>query len=507
MTVDWRRAASPAVVLGVLTFAIHLLANGGYGIFRDELYFIVCGQRPDWGYVDQPPLVPLIAAWSYALAGDWLTGFRLVPGLVFAITVGATAQFARLVGGGRFAQWLAGLCALAAPQYLANGVFVSTDMFQPLTWLGVAWCLVKLVQTSNQRWWIALALVMAFSLWSKYAIIFFIAALAVGAVFTPLRASLAKPWIYIAAALAAVLVLPNILWQQAHGWPFLELGSAAVHGKNRVLSPLTFFGQQLLIMGPALALVWGAGLWKFAIKPQYAAYRVFPITYGLLAVFFIVEHGKAYYLTPVYPILFAGGALFWEEKLKGLWGRGVAAFLAVSTGVVLAPLAMPVLPEESYIAYSEAIGISPKATAGENLKLARLPQHFADMHGWPEMAAKVAAAYRALPPADRAKAVFFGTNYGEAAAVDVYGRRLGLPPAISGHNQYWLWGPRGADGSVIIEIGGTREQHLEDFDSVELAGRLDDPYAMPYETDQPVWIERGLKRPLAEVWPEVKHYE
>jgi hypothetical protein len=507
MTIDWRKAATPAFVLGAVTLLIHLAANGGYGVFRDELYFIVCGRRLDWGFVDQPPLIPLIAAWSWALSDGWLAAFRLVPAVVMAITVGATAEFTRQIGGGRFAQWLAGICVLAAPVFQANGLFLGTDVFQPLTWLGAAWCLIKVAERRDERWWIGFALVVAFSLWSKYAIVFFVGALAVGALFTPLRQSLLKPWVYIAAVLATVLILPNVLWQAAHGWPFFELGSAGVHGKNRVLSPGAFFGQQLLIIGPTLALVWIAGLIKFAYKPANPVWRAIAIAYVLLAVFFIVEHGKANYLMPIYPLLFAGGALFWEDLLKPLWARGLALFLAASMGVMLMPLALPVLSEEAYIAYSEAIGVSPKATAGENLKLARLPQHFADMHGWPEMAAKVAAIYHALPPEERKHAVFFGGNYGEAAAIDVLGEKLGLPPAISGHNHYWLWGPRNADGSVIIEIGGTREEHLEDFDSVELGGMLDDPYAMPYETHQPIWVQRGLKRPLKEVWPEVKHYQ
>lgn len=503
MHISKQTFTQPWFVLGALTFAIHLYANGGYGIFRDELYFIVCGRHLAWGYVDQPPLVPLIAAWSYALAGDWLTGFRLAPALVLAATVGLTAEFTRLLGGGKFAQWLAGLCALAAPILLAQGVFLTTDLFQPITWLGVAWCIVRLAQTRDERWWIALGAIVAFSLWSKYGIVFFVAALAIAALITPLRASLAKPWLYLGAALGLLLILPNVLWQQQHGWPFLELGAAGVHGKNRVMSPLAFFGQQLLIVGPTLALVWIAGLWQFA---KHQIYRVFPIAYVLMAAFFIADHGKANYLMAIYPILFAGGALFWEEILKVLWARGVALALVAIMGVMLAPVAMPVLPEESFIAYSEALGISPKATAGENLKLSRLPQYFADMHGWPQMAEKIAAAFAKLTPEERRRARFFGNNYGESAAVDVYGARYGLPPALGGHNNYWLWGPRGADGSVIIEIGGTREEHLRDFRSVELAGELNDPYAMPYETNKPIWIERGLKMPLDKLWPKLKHY-
>ncbi len=504
MRIDTKLFRQPWFVLGALTFLLHLWANGGYGIFRDELYFIVCGRHPAWGYVDQPPLVPLLAAWSYALSGDWLTGFRLVAALVLAATVALTAAFTARLGGGKFAQWLAGLCAVASPQLLAQGVFVTTDLFQAITWLGVAWCLVRLVESRDERWWIAIGLVVAFSLWSKYGIIFFVAALAVAAPFTPLRNAFARPWLYAGAVLAALLILPNILWQQSHGWPFLELGSTGVHGKNRVLSPLDFFGQQFLVVGPTLALIWGGGLWAFSFKPRQAAYRVFPIAYGLLAVFFIVEHGKANYLMGIYPILFAGGALFWEETLKAVWARGIAVALVVSMGLMLAPLALPILPEERYVAYAEAMGLSPKATSGENLKLSRLPQHFADMHGWPAMAQKVATAFAKLSPEERAQAVFYGTNYGEAAAIDVYG--AGLPPAISGHNNYFLWGPRGHDGSVVIEIGGSREDHLKDFRSVEQAGETDDPYAMPYETHQPIWIERGLKHPLDRLWPTLKHY-
>ncbi|GAA0545528.1 hypothetical protein FHS83_000646 [Rhizomicrobium palustre] len=493
---------APWFVLALVTFAIHLLVNGGYGIFRDELYFIVCGRRLDWGYVDQPPLVPLIAAWSYAFSGDWLTGFRFLPALVLAATVALTADFARVLGGGRFAQSLAGLCALCCPSLLAQGVFLTTDLFQPITWLGLGYALVRLDQTKDQRWWLAIALIAAFSLWSKYAIIFFIVGLIPGLLLTPLRKSFAKPYIYLAAALALLLVLPNILWQANHHWPFLELGSAGVHGKNRVLSSAAFFGQQLLIIGPLLALVWIAGLWRMA---RHESWRAFPVAYLVLAVFFITQHGKAGYMMPIYPILFAGGALFWEELLKPVWARGLVAGLVALSGILLAPLAMPVLPEESYIAYADALGISPKATAGENLKLSRLPQHFADMHGWPEMAAKISAAFARLTPEERKHAIFYGDNYGEAAAVDVLAK--GLPPARSGHNNYWLWGPGPDSAPVVIEIGGTREEHLRDFASVEQAGFLDDPYAMPYETNQPIWIERGFKHDLQKIWPRLKHYE
>ncbi len=496
----------PWLVLGLATLAIHLLFNGGYGIFRDELYFIVCGDRPAWGYVDQPPLIPLIASWSHALFGNSLVGFRLAPALTMAATVALSAEFARLLGGGRFAQWLAGLCVLGGGIFLALGMLVVTDMFQPLTWLLCCWFIVRLVQTGDERWWIPFGIVVGVSLLSKYLIAFFLIGLAAGVVATPLRRSLTRPWLYAGAAIALLMVLPNVLWQQQHGWPFLELGAAGVNGKNLALSPVVFFLQQVLLAGPLAAPVWLAGLLAFAVRPQQAAYRAFAIAYAVMFALFTVTHGKANYIVAIYPALLAGGAVFIESKLHATAVRGAVLVAVALAGAFLAPLALPVLSEETYIAYAHAIGIGPSATAGEHQKLGLLPQHFADMHGWPEMAAKIAAVYHALPPADRAKAVFFGHNYGEAAAIDVFGRPLGLPPAISGHNNYFLWGPRGYDGSVVIEIGGDRDEYLKEFRQVDQAGYIDTPYAMPYETNQPIWVLRGLKTPIETVWPRIKNF-
>ena len=501
---DWTR---PSLVLGLATLAIHLLFNGGYGVFRDELYFIVCGDRPAWGYVDQPPLVPLLASWSHALFGNFLVGFRLIPALALSATVGATAEFTRTVGGGKFAQWLAGLCVLFAGQFLAIGLLFTTDTFQPLTWLACGWFLVRLEQSRDERWWIPFGLVVGVSLLSKYMIAFYLVALGIGLLATPLRRSLLRPWVYLGALIALILVLPNLLWQHAHDWPFLELGKAAQSGKNLALSPLAFFAQQLLLIGPFAAPVWIAGLWACLRRPKFEAYRAFPIAYVLLCVLFIATHGKAYYLSSIYPILLGIGAAQVESWMRSTAARANALGTVAVAGMIAAPLAIPVLSEETYIAYAATLGLGPSASATEHLKLGLLPQHFADMHGWPEMAAKVAKVYWSLPPTDRAKAVFFGHNYGEAAAIDVFGPRLGLPPAISGHNNYFLWGPRGHDGSVVIQIGGERDDYLKEFRQVEQAGFIDTPYAMPYETNQPIWVQRGLKMPLAVRWPGVKNYE
>jgi hypothetical protein len=494
----------PSVLLAFASLALHALANGHYGIFRDELYFIICGDRPDWGYVDQPVVVPLLASWSHAIFGDFLWGFRLLPALIMTATVAFTAEFVRALGGGRFAQWLAGLCALLGPIFLIQGVLFSTDMFQSLTWLGLGWVLVRLQQTGDERWWLAFGAVAGFSLNTKYLVAFYLVALAVGLLATPQRRSLLRPWVYLGALLAGLLVLPNLLWQQAHGWPFLELGQAAAGGKNIEMSPPAFLLQQIIITGPLATVVWLCGLWAGVVRPKPAVALTFPIAWVILFLLFDASHGKAYYLSAIYPALLALGAVRIEEWFGNAIARAAVLAGVGVAGLLAAPLTLPILPVDVFIRYQKSIGFVP--SAGEHQTLGLLPQYFADMFGWQEMAEQVASVYWSLPVQDRTRAVFYGNNYGEAAAIDVFGRRLGLPPAISGHNNYYIWGPQGHDGSVIIIVGGSTQHYAELFSSFEIAGRIATPYAMPYETDQPIYVLRGMKIPLQDYWPTVKAY-
>jgi hypothetical protein len=317
---------------------------------------------------------------------------------------------------------------------------------------------------------------------------------------------LLKPWLYLGALLALEMITPNLLWQYHHGWPFLELANAGAHGKNIVLSPLALLGQHILLIGPAAAPVCIAGLWAFAVRPKLAVYRAFVIAWFTLLVLVLLLHGKAYYATPIYPTLLAGGAVWIESRLRSMVARTAVTGVVTGITVFILPFAIPVLPINAYIAYSQFFGSPQSTTATEHLKMGPLPQYFADMFGWPEMAAKVATIYNQLPPADRARAVFLGGNYGEAAAIDVFGQPLGLPPAICGHNNYFLWGPRAHDGSVVIKLGGKRTALLQRYQEVTVVGYIDNPYAMPYETNLPIYVLRGRKIPLDRDWLSFKNY-
>ena len=429
-----------------------------------------------------------------------------MPALALTATVALTCELARVVGGGRFAQWLAGVCVLLGPVFLLDGVLLSTDMFQALSWLALGWVLVRLEQTGDQRWWLAFGAIAGISLNSKYLIAFYLAGAGIGA-----AGDRAAP------IAAAALGIPGGAARRRHAVaePAVAAGARlAVHRtgprgrerqEHRDVAARVLPATADLCTGPLASIVWLAGLWAGLIRPKPDVARAFAIAWLILLLTFDASHGKAYYLSAIYPTLLVFGAVRIEQWLVNAMARAVALAAVVVAGVLAAPLALPILPIDVFIRYQRAIGYMP--SVGEHQKLGVLPQYYADMFGWPEMAAAIAAVYASLPPQDRARAVFFGNNYGEAAAIDVFGRPLGLPAAISGHNNYYLWGPRGHDGSVIIIVGGNRKHYEELFDSVAIAGRIVTRYAMPYETDQPIYVLRGMKTPLEKYWAQVKHYE
>ena len=494
--------ARPAIALGLATLGLHLWVNGSYGYFRDELYFIVCGRHPAWGYADQPPLTPWIAAASQAAFGS-LRGLRLVPALAAAGLVALTSSAAATLGGGVYARWLAGLAALAGGGLQLLGVLLGTDTLQPLAWLAIGLCVVKVEQDGDRRWWLAAGAIGGVAFLAKYTAALYLASLALALLLTPQRKLLARwePW--AAAALAAAIAAPNLVWQAQNGWPFAAHTAVLAAEKNIPLSPVSFFLQEVLLAGPATAPVWMAGLAAFAFRPRFAAYRWVAVCWAILFVAAVTGRGRPYYILGAYPLLMAGGAVALEAWLPRL-AKPVLAGAVVAVGALSAPLFLPILPIDAFIAYQRALGVRP--STGERLKLGELPQYYADQFGWPEIAKALGEAYQALPPEDRARAAVFAWNYGEAAAADVFGAPWSLPPAISGHENYHLWGPRGADGSVVLVYGGPRERLAPLCRSVEAVGHVDNPYGMPEESGQTVWLCRDLREPFDKVWPKLLHY-
>jgi hypothetical protein len=400
---------------------------------------------------------------------------------------------------------VAGLATLLAPVYLSFGLLLTTNAFDPLLWTFVAYCAVRVIRDDDERWWLLAGIAAGVALEAKYGVALYLVALLAGVLATGARRSLRSAHFYVGAALGVLIALPSFVWQWAHGWPFVELLRAGAAGKNVVLGPLAFALEQLLLMQPLAAVVWLAGLGALLFSPALRPYRFLGIAFVVFVLLEFALHAKGYYTTPAYATLFAAGGAALELWLQPLVARAAVIAALVVGGLLLLPLSLPVLPPATFVAYERALHLRDQPS--EHQAQGALPQIYADMFGWPELARDVARVYRALPPADRARAAIFTDNYGEAGAIDFFGPDLGLPGALSGHNNYFLWGPGTYDGSVVIRIGSTIDDLHRRCASVELAGVHDHQYAMPYERHLPIWVCRGLRVPLAKLWPQTKHYE
>lgn len=503
------RARVDVVVWGMtaLTLASRLATLRGYGYFRDELYYIACSEHLDWGYVDQPPLVALVAWIERHALGDSIYSIRLFPALAAAATVLLTGLIARELGGGRFAILLSCIAVCFSPYFFAT--YLVTDNFMPLAWTGCALVAIRIFKGGNGKLWLLFGAIAGLGFEGKHAFLFFGSAFVLGMILTRERRWMADKWIWLGGAIALLLALPNLVWEYQHDWATLELLlNVARSDKNVVLGPASFLWNQLLLMNPLTAPLWIAGLaWLFVARDREWQ-RVLAWTYVLMYTLFFVLHGKNYYLSPIYPYLFAAGAVAterWTEKhLRWLRIASVSAVAVV--GALLAPFAAGFLPVETFIAYQHALHLKVPET--ENNQLGSLPQMYADMFGWPELAKAVANVYGRLTPEEKSECPIYAQNYGEAGAIDFFGGRYGLPKAVSGHQNYFLWGPRDYTGELMIVIDDPERNRLsEDFESVQLAGTFHSEYVMPYENNRGIFICRGLKGgTLQRIWPRLKKW-
>ncbi len=523
-----RRAENVALaVVALIKLLLPLASIGRYGYFRDELYYLASTRHLDWGYVEHPPLSIAVLALARTLFGDSLVAVRMVPVLAGAATVVLVGLLARRMGGGAYAQVVAALGATFSPVFLGEARYYSMNSLDLLIWTASFLVLAQILgagdherpqeggtapsPTSNGalRWrWLTLGALLGLGLLNKISVLWLGLGILAGLLVSRQRRQLATPWPWVAACVAALMFLPHVLWQAQHGWPTLEFMRNATERKMVAVPFSRFVIQQILIMSPALAPLWITGLYAGLFARWSRPYRVLALIYvTVFLVLGVAGRSRASYLALAYPPLLALGGIAFERSFGRPKWRGLRVgvpLVMVALSVPLVPFALPILPVETFIRYQHALGLAPHTE--ERHQMGALPQSYADMFGWEEMTALVAKAYQRLTPQERAHCRVFGQNYGEAGAIDVLGRRLGLPRAASGHNSYWLWGPGDWDGSVLIIIGGDREDNARFFDEVEIVGQVEAPYAMPYEQGLDVSIGRGLKRPVREVWPMLKEY-
>lgn len=509
-----------SLIFAALKLAIQIVGNilaqhAGYGIFRDEMYYLVCGRHLAFGYVDQPPLTALQARLSDMLFGhETMWTLRIISGVAGAAKVFLTGLLVWALGGGRKAAALAMLAVIAGGVYLGIDSYLSMNSFDPIFWMLCTLALIRIVRSDSpaeiRNWWIVMGVSAGLAFENKDSVVFFLVAMLVALLLTPQRRILANRWFAVSVLVTVILALPNFLWQVHYHFPTLEwLRAVQSTGKDVKLPPLPFFLGQIMMLTPHNVLLWATGVLWLLFAKAARSFRFLGVFYLLFLALMMALHAKDYYLAPAYPVFFAAGAVAWFAWAKQkMWRNaliGIYTALLVVGIVAFFPFSVPVLPPQQWIAYAERLHYTSHDSEVEKDK-PLLPQFFADRFGWQELADRVGHIYNALPPQERAITSIYGQNYGDAGAIDVLGQRYGLPPAISGHQNYWIWGPRGYTGDeMIVIVDATPEQMARFYASCEVVGKMDNPYSMPYE-HRPIYLCRGRKRSYQADWKELKLY-
>lgn len=511
MTIHTPDRTEKIIIAAIATFCflVHLVTNltGAYGFFRDELYYIACSDHLAWGYVDHPPFSIFLLKLSRLVFGDSLTAIRLVPSLAHAGTIVMTGLIVKQMGGKRLAIVLACTAVLCSIIHIGMNLIYSMNAIDIFLWSLAAYVIVKIINTRQHSYWIALGFVLGIGLMNKISFLFLGAGLFVGLLATD-RQALTTRWPYYAGLIAAVFFIPYVLWNLTHDLAHLEFIHNASAGKYSGRTRMDFLREQFILPNPVSFPFWVSGLVAFFVFKPLKPYRILGWIYITAFVILVANPtSKGEYLAAGYALLFAAGGVFAEQVLKPSWNILKYAYLILllASATVLLPVVLPVLPVQDYIVYMKRMGMEPESA--ENKKLAELPQFYADMFGWEEKARDVAKAFHALDAEDRKKCAIISTNYGRCGAIDFFGRQYGLPRSIGKHNNYWIWDPGHYNGEVLLILGGDLEDHVGDFASVEQVGVSDCTYCMPYENHVGIFLCRGLNKPVSEVWPEERNYE
>jgi hypothetical protein len=483
-------------LLALAATTVLIVFAGGYGYHRDELYFRRAGLDLAWGYIDQPPLTPLLARAMHELFGESLVGLRIPGALAAGLVVLLTGLIARELGASRGTQALAAAVMAVSAFLLAVGHLLSTATFDLLAWTALSWLLVRALRDGGPIW-LAAGLVAGLGLLNKMTVAALLFGVGVGLLFVGPRRALRDRWLWLGVLLTLLVWAPQLVWQARHGWPQLEMTSVIAGGGTGYRLPRwLFLPHQLVLVSPLLVPIWVAGLVRLLRRPALRRYRSISVAYLVLAVLFLAVGGKPYYLAGMYPVLVAAGAeptLRWVRVARtragvrlraGLLGIALAVSAAMS-----AVLMLPLIPVQQ-VAATPVVNLNPNAS---------------ESIGWPELAHSVSTLYTTLPEAERADAIALTGNYGEAGALDLYRTELALPPVYSGHNSYADWGPPPEAAGTTIAVGLDEPRLRRWFGSVRQVSRIDNGVGVTNEEQgRPVWLCRDRLAPWATIWPQLR---
>jgi hypothetical protein len=486
----------PSPRLGIALIALAAVAlefafSARYGYVRDELYFLAAGQHLAPGYVDQPALTPLLARFSSIVFGNTVVGLRVLPALSLGVIVLLTAAMSRRLGAGRAGQLLAAAGAATCAQYLGAAHEMTTAVPDFVLWAATLYLVVRLLDSGDPRWWLAIGLTVGVSSAAKWNIAFLVASLAAGFAATDARRLLRSRFLLAGCVIAAALAAPDLIWQAAHGWPAMDVFRVLQQsaGHNRA----TYWAGQVLFTGLVLTPVWVTGLGWAMRSPAARPFRPAAIGCGLVVLLQFVLGGKPYYPGGTYSFLLAAGSVPIGTWLAHHgWRVRLAAMVALlASAAVIVPVALPVLP----------------ARVLHTVPLQKINYDLGEEIGWQREVALVAREYRALPAAQRHVTTILAGNYGEAGALARFGAADGLPAAYSGANNFWLWGPPPVRDIDVIAVNPDLRQLRREFTTVRLVATYTNGLGVSDDEEGvQIYVATGLRSSWASAWPAFRDY-
>ncbi|MGP0072877.1 MAG: ArnT family glycosyltransferase [Bryobacteraceae bacterium] len=484
-----RPAPGVLLVLAALLLVIHTLTNGRYGFHRDELATLDDAWHLAWGYVAYPPLTPFVARIALTLFGAAPAAIRFFAALAQCVAVVVAGLMARELGGGQTAQIVAALAVAVSPLSMLWGHSFQYVSFDFLWGVLAVYFVIRLIESNDGRWWIAVGAAVGLGLMTRYTIVWLVAGLTVGFLLTPARKLLLSKWLIAVAALAILIFLPNLLWQVNHGFISIDF-LRAIHARDiRIGRTDGFWWKQLVVPANLFTVpLWIAGLLFYFRRKEGQRYRALGWTFIAALAFFAVARAREYYTAPLYPMLLAAGAVLaqqWPRWAKGLnWAGLIVAF---GLGVAFLPVA----------------SVNSKWFQVEM----RFNETLREEIGWPELVDTIAKIHESLPVNERSTAGILTGNYGEAGAIDLYGPAHGLPLALSRVNSFWLRGYGEHPPQTLIVVGLSPQFVQDNFASCESRGTISNRYGVPNEETEVhkyLWVCRGLREPWPEFWRKIK---
>ncbi|MBZ0202215.1 MAG: glycosyltransferase family 39 protein [Ignavibacteria bacterium] len=500
---------SSAYLIGIslLYVFIQLITASNYPVFRDEFYYIDCANNLSFGYVDHPPLsIYILAIWK-SIFGDSLISIRVLPALSGALLIFLCGMLTESLGGNRPAQILAAISVFCIPAYWVMNSFYSMNSFDILIWAAMFYLLIRIINTENEKLWVVFGIISGMGLMNKISVGYLGLGIFAAMMLTRERKWYLNKFFWLGGVIAVFMFIPYVIWNMQNEFATLEFIRNASEFKNAGIGPIGFAKEQLLLAGPLNFLIWFTGVAALLFSVKLKPYSVIALVYIIIFIFLALSNSKPYYLVPAYPVLLSSGVVFitefLEKKKMGIMKPVIGVLLILSMSVLL-PAVIPVLSPQETSAYLKTIGLMPES--GEKQVIGKLPQYFADRFGWKEMTSKAAGVYNSLGDEEKKHAAIYVQNYGEAGAINYYGKNFNLPQALCGHNNHFLWKPGIDSLTTLIIIGGKIEDHLKVFEEVSQVDIIESEFSMPYESGLAVFLTRKPKKPLKDIWNSVKKY-